>query len=136
MSDSLDALIPHRPPMQWIDALIECADTAAAATACFGPGDFPVAGGFVLETALVECVAQTAAAALGSRARGGGDPHRPAAGMLAAVRDFQIVERPPIGRPLRIEIRQLRQFGPMLLISGTVACDGRRIASGELTLYV
>ena len=63
MSVGLETLIPHRVPMRFIDALTDCTDTTASATACFSANHFAVAGGAVLETALVECVAQTAAAA-------------------------------------------------------------------------
>ena len=70
MSVALDDLIPHRAPMQWINALADCSETTATATACFPADDFAVADGKVIETALVECVAQTVAAALGQRGRG------------------------------------------------------------------
>jgi hypothetical protein len=32
-------------------------------------------------------------------------------------------------------MRELRRFGPMLLVAGVVSCLGQPIASGELTLY-
>ncbi|MGA2871130.1 MAG: hypothetical protein ABSF34_18465, partial [Verrucomicrobiota bacterium] len=62
MSVALDDLIPHRAPMQWINALADCSETTATATACFQTDDFAVVDGKVIETALVECVAQTVAA--------------------------------------------------------------------------
>src|SRR5438552_2360774 len=140
MPSALDTLIPHRAPMQWIDALTDCTDTTACATTCFGASHFAVAQGLVLETALVECAAQTVAAALGQRAKAeivGSQKSeaRGGAGMLAAVSNFQIQARPAAGQPLRVEVRQLKRFGPMLLVSAVVSCDGQLIASGELTLY-
>ena len=134
MSVPIEKLIPHRPPMQWINALVSCTDTAAVATACFQPGDFPVADDALLESALVECVAQTVAAALGSRARSQDPFDRRTAGVLAAVSNFRIESKPPLGKTLRIEVRELKRFGPMLLVSGVITCDGRLVASGELTL--
>jgi len=120
--------------MQWINALVSCTDTAAVATACFQPGDFPVADDALLESALVECVAQTVAAALGSRARSQDPFDRRTGGVLAAVSNFRIESKPPLGKTLRIEVRELKRFGPMLLVSGVITCDGRLVASGELTL--
>jgi predicted hotdog family 3-hydroxylacyl-ACP dehydratase len=135
MSVGLETLIPHRVPMRFIDALTDCTDTTASATACFSANHFAVAGGAVLETALVECVAQTAAAALGQRAKTRGQSGGTANGMLVAVTNFQIQSRPPAEKELRIEIRDLKRLGPMLLISGSISCEGQVIASGELTVY-
>lgn len=135
MSATIEELIPHRAPMRFIDALTDCTDTAATATANFSADHFAVADGAVLETALVECVAQTVAAALGQRAKNRGQSGGAANGMLVAVTNFQIQARPPAEKELRIEIRELKRLGPMLMISGNISCEGQPIASGELTLY-
>ena len=135
MSLGLESLIPHRLPMRFIDALTDCTDTTARATACFSASHFAVADGAVLETALVECVAQTGAAALGQRAKNRGHSGGAPNGMLVAVTPFQIQSRPPAEKQLRIEIRDLKRLGPMLMISGTISCEGQVIASGGLTLY-
>ena len=62
MPDAIESLLPHRAPMRFIDALIDCSETTATATTTFDANHFAVADGFVLESALVECVAQTVAA--------------------------------------------------------------------------
>ena len=126
-------LVPHRPPMQWLQALTECTETTATATACFTAGHFAVVNGAVPETALIECVAQTVAAALGYRSRATGVVNN---GLLAAVTRFQIQSSPPLGQELHIAVRELKRLGPMVLVAGVVSCDGRVIASGELSLYV
>ncbi len=122
--------------MQWITALTGYTETTATATACFQADDFAVADGQVIETALVECMAQTAAAALGSRGQSrGGTAGAAGNGMLVAVSNFKIQSRPPAGKTLTIEIREQKRLGPMLMIAGTIACDGQIIAAGELSLY-
>jgi predicted hotdog family 3-hydroxylacyl-ACP dehydratase len=137
MSLAIENLIPHRAPMRFIDALAECTETTAVATACFRADSFAVENGCVLETALVECVAQTVAAALGRRAQiqGKSSSAVAATGMLVAVSNFKIQSRPPAGKTLRIEVRELKRLGLMLRVSGEIFCDGQSIASGELTLY-
>lgn len=135
MSRILENLLPHRPPMLWINDLSRCTDTEATATTTFKEADFAVANGTVLETALVECMAQTVAAAHGERARRSGKGGANVGGMLAAVTNFQFRGRALIGKPLQIEVRELKRFGPMLLVSGEVKCDGQLIASGQLSLY-
>ena len=121
--------------MRFIEALTSCADTTATATACFSSGHFAVANGAVLESALVECAAQTIAAALGQRAKARGQSGAAANGMLVAVTHFQFQTRPPAEKIIRIEIRELKRFGLMLMISAAISCEGQGIASGELTLY-
>ncbi len=135
MFAAIEALIPHRAPMRFVEALTDCTDTTATATTRFTADHFAVANGAVLETALVECVAQTAAAALGHRARAGGNPGAANNGMLAAVSNFKIHARPPLDKILTIEVRELKRLGPMLLIAGTISCAGQVIAAGELSLY-
>jgi predicted hotdog family 3-hydroxylacyl-ACP dehydratase len=136
MPGALDQLIPHRAPMQWITGLTDCTETTATATTCFEADAFAVAGGRIIETALVECLAQTVAAALGRRAQSGEAKSGGAAnGMLVGVSNFKIQSRPPVGQILRIEIREQKRLGPMLLIAGTISCDGLLVASGELSLY-
>jgi predicted hotdog family 3-hydroxylacyl-ACP dehydratase len=136
MSAAIEKLIPHRPPMCWIKTFDGGTATTARATACFGAEDYAVADGKVLEPALVECVAQTVAAALGRRMQaGGGQPGPAAHGMLVATSNFKIVVRPSAGEILQIEVRETRRLGPMLLVSGTISSNGEIIATGELSLY-
>ena len=115
--------------------MIDCTDNTATATACFTAEHFAVENGEVAETALVECVAQTVAAALGQRQRGSGQASAVNNGMLAAVSNFKILARPPLNQTLTIAIRELKRLGPMLMISGTISCSGQTIAAGELSLY-
>ena len=135
MSAAIEQLIPHRAPMRWIDALTDCTETTARATVCLDETSFAVADGRVLETAFVECVAQTMAAALGRRLAAGGKTGAANQGMLAAVSNFKILSRPSPGKTLVIEVRELKRLGPMLLITGTISCEGQLIASGELSFY-
>jgi predicted hotdog family 3-hydroxylacyl-ACP dehydratase len=136
MSVALDQLIPHRAPMQWITALTACTETSTTATACFHENDFAVADGKILETALVECVAQTVAAVLGQRvSAGAGKSGAAANGMLIAVSNFKILAPAPLGQTLHIEIREQKRLGPMLLIAGKITCETQIIATGELSLY-
>jgi predicted hotdog family 3-hydroxylacyl-ACP dehydratase len=136
MPVAIENLIPHRAPMLFINTLTDCTEKSAKAEARFDEKDFAVVDGMVLETALVECMAQTVGAALGHQIRTK-DGNAPAAnGMLVAVSNFKIQSRPSAGKLLQIEVRERKRLGPMILIAGTITCDGQIIASGELSLYV
>jgi predicted hotdog family 3-hydroxylacyl-ACP dehydratase len=131
----IENLLPHRAPMRFINALTSCEEKMATATACFGENDFAVADGKVLEMALVECMAQTVAAALGQRQQSGGEKDRAAHGMLVGASDFQILSRPAAGKILQIEVFEKRRLGPMLMIVGKISCEGEMVATGNLSLY-
>jgi predicted hotdog family 3-hydroxylacyl-ACP dehydratase len=135
MSIAIENLIPHRAPMRWIDALTDCTDLTASATTTFSAKHFAGAGGTVSEMALVECMAQTAAAALGQRARNSGKTGAEGNGMLVAVSNFMIHSCAPVEKLLQIEIRELKRLGPMRMISGVILCDGQAIAAGQLMVY-
>ena len=122
--------------MLWINGIIGFAGKKFTATANFSAEDYCVADGQVIETALVECVAQTVAAALGSRQQTGGEGQRTAANaMLVGVTGFQILSRPPIGQTIQIEFTETRRLGPMLMIACSVVGDGEIFATGKLSLY-
>jgi len=128
-------LIPHRDPMCFVDELLDYTDTTAVASAILPAEHFAAANGWVLESALVECVAQTVAADMGRRAREKGKSGMPVRGMLTSVSGFKIHTRPPAGKPLRITIRELRRLGMMLMIAGEITCEDQSVAVGEMTLY-
>jgi predicted hotdog family 3-hydroxylacyl-ACP dehydratase len=135
MSADIEQLIPHRAPMRFINALTSCDEQTATATACFSDKDYCVVGGRVLEPALVECIAQTVAAALGRRQRSGAHQDREVHGMLVAASNFKIISPPPTGRTLHIEVQEKRRLGPMLMVSGKITCEGDIVATGDLSLY-
>ena len=125
-------LLPHRPPMLMIDRLVDAGPGTAVAEATLGDGCLGVSAGRVLEAALVECVAQTAAAGKAVAAAGAG-PAAP--GLLAGVSDFRVFRRPAAGERLTIRIREDRQLGPLTLVSGEVLAGGERVAAGRLKLH-
>jgi len=135
MSAAIEQLIPHRAPMRWVEELLDCTDTTATATTRFTAEHFAVADGAVIETALVECMAQTVAAALGQRMRASGNPGTTNNGMLAAVSNFKIHSRPPLDQTVTIEVREVKRLGPMLMITGKISCGTDLIATGDLSLY-
>jgi len=55
-------------------------------------------------------------------------------GMLVSVSAFRIISPASVGKPLHVEVQEIKRFGPMLLVSGRISCEGHVIASGELTL--
>ncbi|MCO5051365.1 MAG: hypothetical protein M9920_03590 [Verrucomicrobiae bacterium] len=135
MSVAIEALLPHRPPMRWVEELISCTDTTAIATVRFTKNHFAVANGAVIEAALIECLAQTVAAALGQGRRTDTGDDAAHHGLLAAVANFQIHQPVPLEQTLQAETTEVKRLGPMRLINGRITWNAQLIASGDLSLY-
>jgi predicted hotdog family 3-hydroxylacyl-ACP dehydratase len=132
-----EKVIPHRPPMRMIDALVEWSDGSASGVVVFEEGHMAVHDGLVTEAALVECIAQTVAAMEGAKRAASGPPAGNAAekpGMLCGVSDFVVARRPRAGEQLEIRVQVQKRLGPMLLADGQVLCNGHVAASGSLKL--
>ncbi|MEI6148001.1 MAG: hypothetical protein WCS01_02815 [bacterium] len=130
-------VIPHRPPMRLIDALVEWNDHSARSVVVFAGDHMAVRDGFVTEPALVECIAQTVAAMEGARKAAGvapGGTSGQQVGMLCGISDFAVVRRPKSGERLEVSVQVQKRLGPMLLADGQVLCDGQVVASGSLKL--
>ncbi len=139
-----EELIPHRAPMTMVDVLVESGGGAARGEVTFPEDHLGVSGGRVLESALVECVAQTTAAMKGldagaarflNRPQAGGGDAGDAPGMLAGVAAFRIVRQPRAGELLEIRVREEKSLGPMSLVAGQVLAGGEVVAEGQLKLY-
>ncbi|MHC5054335.1 MAG: hypothetical protein ACYTKD_06420 [Planctomycetota bacterium] len=131
---AIEDIIPHRHPIVMVDALIEASDDGGVGAKTFREGDYGLDGEKVMETALVESIAQTAAAVQGERFRreGGG----PKVGFLVTVSGFRFLSEAVRGEKLLMTVRVLRRLGRMALVAGSASCDGRTVAEGELKFYL
>jgi hypothetical protein len=118
--------------MLLIARLLEAGPGTAVAEAEPASWGLGAADGRVLESALIECVAQ-AAAACKAAAGGGAAPAAP--GLLAGVSGFRVIRRPAVGERLTVRIREDRQLGPFCLVTGRVEAGGETVAEGQLKLY-
>ena len=125
--EKLEQLLPHRHPMVFIDRLLGRDAHSAMAVKTFAPGDYALVDGVVAEAALIECLAQTAAA-IGPEAVT--HTERASMGMLVSVDEFvfhgSVRELDTI--ELTAEITQ--RLAPFCFVRGTVKCGGRLIAEG------
>lgn len=134
MDDRILKLLPHRPPMLLIDEVIEVDAESAVVTKTFQEGDFGTRGAFVLDSILIECVAQAVAVLNGFNAP---SPPAPAArGLLVGISGFDFVARARTDIPLRISCKGTDRFGPFRLADGQVEQQGELVAKGSLKFYM
>ena len=128
-------LLPHRPPMVFVDRLLEWEPDAGLVEAVV-PAESLIAapGGFLEPAALVEMVAQACAAIRGySALRSGGAPAR---GALVGITGFEFLQRARAGELLRIAIRFTGGIGPFHAAEGEVRRGDAPLARGSLKLWV
>jgi 3-hydroxyacyl-[acyl-carrier-protein] dehydratase len=130
----LAELIPHRPPMVLIDALGECTAQAAEAVKTFLPDSCGVREGYVQQGALIEALAQTAAALFGRQARAQG--RGVGVGMLVGVSAFRFHAPVRCGEPLKLSVTVTRHLPPLCLAEGRVWKGGLLVAEGSLKFYI
>ncbi len=133
-----DELIPQKPPMRLLDEYFDVAPPKALGRTCFTPECiFTAADGFVSPAALVETLAQTAAASAFlelNRAVPDDPPQAP--GYLVGLRDFVFArEGARAGDVLDTHLQETHHLGPARLYEGSVLLDGREIASGGLKTW-
>jgi 3-hydroxymyristoyl/3-hydroxydecanoyl-(acyl carrier protein) dehydratase len=120
--------------MVMIDTLTGCAESSATALKTFREGDYGLNGQFVLEPALIECLAQTAAAMHGRLARLAG--RSPGRGLLVGVSEFGFRASARRDRELELSVEFTNRLGAIWLAHGTVKQDGTVIAEGVLKFYI
>ena len=127
-------LIPHQPPMVWLDGLLEWQPGLARCSATIGP-DTALVGDDGLDTVtLLEYMAQAVAACLGYGALKSGEDIR--VGMIVACRTFEMqVPKVPIGARLIVEARRLREVDAVSNFECRVDHDGQCVATAHMTLY-
>jgi len=128
-------LVPHRPPVRLIEHLLEVhAAGGRASTTVRADGLHVNADGTLDPTAHLELMGQTFAAAKGWRDRQQGRP--PRMGFLAGATGVDCLATARIGDHLTIAIKQTGTFGSFAMLEGHVYHHDRRIAGGQLRLWL
>ena len=126
-------LLPQREPMVMVDKLIFADEKSAATMLQIREENIFVSDGHFQAYALIEVMAQTAAAQLGyeNRLRGGNDVR---IGYIGAVKRMRIESAPRVGETLLTRLEVLEDFGDMKLVAAESFVDDQKIATAELTI--
>ena len=126
-------LLPQQPPMVMVDKLISADEKSAATTLQIREENIFVSEGRLNAYALIEVMAQTAAAQLGyeNRLRGGNDVR---IGYIGAVKRMRIESAPKVGETLLTRLEVLEDFGDMKLVAAESFVEDQKIATAELTI--
>lgn len=126
-------LLPHRPPMLFVERLVKRQGDLAVAEAILPTSGIAVHDGQLLPEYFIELIAQTAALANGyDLQREGKEPND---GMLVGVDEFTITGRRALDRVVRIETNKTFAFGPVNVINGTVWDGEFKLAAGTIKVW-
>ena len=128
------AFIPQRPPFVMIDELTACDDVSATSILRVRPDNLFVQKGKLMEPALIENIAQTAAAQIGYICNRENKPVP--IGYIAAVQNLAINKQASTGDKLETEIAIRNQVLNVTIITGSVKVNNSVIASCEMKIFI
>ncbi|MGI4862373.1 MAG: hypothetical protein ACRYFZ_00505 [Janthinobacterium lividum] len=131
--DELLALIPQRPPLVLISALLTCADERTVTQYRVPADGVLVENGVLSEAGLLENIAQTAAAGAGYAYQQQG--RLAPVGYIAAIRDLRVAALPAVGTTLTTEVRVLNQVLDFAIVRGTVQAGETTFAECEMRIF-
>ena len=134
MNNKIERLIPHRPPILMVDKLLHFDSGSALTEKTFKDSDYGVKGGLVLESALIECMAQSVAIKEGIDAEV--NNRKPDTGMLVSVDNFDFIS--PVLSNTRLEIyaKKTDQIGSCVIIDGEIREGEKIVAKGGIKVFI
>jgi predicted hotdog family 3-hydroxylacyl-ACP dehydratase len=130
----ISGIIPHRPPMVMIDQFTKKSETAGIGEKKFSQGNYGCENGFVLQTILIECVAQTVAAQHGYDQLSKDNPE-PALGMLVTIDHFEFFHPVPENTSITIQVNKTDEIGQFHLIRGEILSGEKQMARGRIKIF-
>ncbi len=133
MKDIL-AFIPQRPPFVMVDELVAVDENSGTTKFKVSAGNIFTVNGRLTEPALVENIAQTAAARIGYICSEKKEPVP--VGFIGAVQNLHIMALPGVGDELETEIVIKNQIFDVTLIMGKVSFRGVVLAQCEMKIFI
>jgi predicted hotdog family 3-hydroxylacyl-ACP dehydratase len=133
----LDALLPHRPPMRFIESILaETADSLTCAASIPSVCAL-VSGGSVPAVVGLEAAAQAAAAWEALQRRRAGGVAAPRVGYLVALRDVVFfAARIPADRSLRVTVTLEAAAPPLSHYRAALSLNGRPLVRGMIATFL
>jgi predicted hotdog family 3-hydroxylacyl-ACP dehydratase len=126
--------IPQKPPMVMVDRLVDVVDKTTVTSFLIREDNVFCENGEFREPGLIENMAQTAAAGVGSKPGAtGGDPPL---GFIGGIRDLKIYAFPKVGQEITTTVTVEHEVFDATIVKGVVHLDGALIAECELKIFL
>ena len=134
IAENIAPYIPQRTPFIMVDELVNCNDEEATSKFTIVKENVFVAGTHLEEVALVENIAQTAAARIGYRSA---QEQKPVpVGFIGAVQNLIIYRKAQLGETLYTTIKIKNQIFNATIIEGEARIDKEIIASCTMKIFI
>jgi 3-hydroxymyristoyl/3-hydroxydecanoyl-(acyl carrier protein) dehydratase len=133
-------LIPQRPPIVMVDALLEHSPEVSLSQLHISEDNIFVADGLFQMPGMVENIAQTAALRMGydhmiNMDPSATEPVKPPVGFIGEVKNLKIHFLPPVGIIINTKVEVLHTIFTASVIRGTVMLDGNIAAECEMKIF-
>jgi len=128
----ITALIPQRRPMQMIDRLVSVSESGAKGCLFIKEDNVFALRGNLSESALIEFIAQTAAAYTGYNSAVNNTPVKE--GYIGAVKNLIVHDLPPVPSEIRSEIEVVNEIVGFTIITGKVYLGNKILAECEMRI--
>jgi predicted hotdog family 3-hydroxylacyl-ACP dehydratase len=130
------ALLPQQPPMVMVDRLISADEKSATTSLLIREDNIFVTDGRLNAYALIEVMAQTAAAQLGYEDKHLRGHQGVRIGYIGSIKRMHIEDVPKTGETLTTRMEVQEDFMNMKLVTVESFVNDRRIATAELTIAI
>jgi len=130
------ALLPQQPPMVMVDRLISADEKSATTSLLIREDNLFVTDGRLNAYALIEVMAQTAAAQLGYEDKHLRGHQGVRIGYIGSIKRMHIEDVPKTGETLTTRMEVQEDFMNMKLVTVESFVNDRRIATAELTIAI
>jgi predicted hotdog family 3-hydroxylacyl-ACP dehydratase len=133
-AENITSLIPQRAPFVMIDNLLHDDEVRTNTNFTIRAENIFMSGKYLSAAALVENIAQTAAAGAGYKAISQDSPVL--VGFIGAIKNLEIGELPEVGDVLETETKLVNTVFNVSIVEGVVTCNGRKLASCEMKIFL
>ena len=126
--------IPQRAPFVMVDELVAVGEETATTRFGIRADHLFMKDGLLTEPALIENIAQTAAARIGFICKEKNEPVP--VGFIGAVQNLEIIALPATGDELETEITIKNQVFDVTIITGRVVCKNKLLAQCEMKIFL
>lgn len=127
------SFLPHRPPMLFVERLLERYGDSAVAETTLPASGIAVNDGQLLPEYFIELIAQTAALANGYDLYC--ENKKATDGMLVSIDSFSVYDGACAGAVVRIETSKTFSYGPVNVIQGAVWAGDLQLAQGVIKVW-
>ena len=126
--------IPQRAPFVMVDTLEQCDESHATSAFTVQPDNIFVRSGNLTEPAVIENIAQTAAAHMGYNCALQGKPVP--VGFIGSIENLKVYDFPKVGEVMQSSIQIKNKILNATILEGKVSVNDKEIASCDMKIFI